>query len=59
MAFELTPPFLPSFSRREEIERKVHTLANYGGFEEPERVKQLIERGWRLETEVSMAGFVF
>ncbi|KAF7715402.1 Uncharacterized protein PECH_007895 [Penicillium ucsense] len=44
---------------RDEIERKVHTLAKYGGFQDTQQVQQLIERGWRLETELNLAGFVF
>ncbi len=48
-----------TFDQREEIERKAHTLAAYGGFNDTEKVNQLIVRAWNLEKEKNMNGFVF
>lgn len=45
--------------KRDEIERKAHTLAAYGGFTDTGKVNQLIERAWNLEKEKNVNGFVF
>jgi aconitate decarboxylase len=45
--------------KRDEIERKAHTLAAYGGFTDTGKVNQLIDKAWNLENQKNLNGFVF